>query len=282
MKNITKIPADLEFVNERKIKNIKKDFLTVYAQDIVPTITQATLLSLPYRTAEAISREETFSQYGIQEKNLFSIYEKLETKATDMGVNIEYADLTVFREDDYYENDTSEDEKHSETARSDGKNLLLEKDLAKAGGIQGRMYDLLHLAFGHMVQWSTDNSKMLLTKEEAWAIGYRNHEGSPDVVLDMMSLYEFEAGMQAIEILQRVLEESDISANQKEKIVQYFVDYVYCDRDYIIQHYRGNHESFQKFWKFAQPIPRRCEFPEVNEFIERSTVEIGLIRDKQK
>ncbi len=133
-----------------------------------------------------------------------------------------------------------------------------------------------------MVQWSSDDHKLLLTKEEAWAIGYRNHEDSPDCVLDMMSLYEFEAGMQGVEALHQVLDRMTIPEDQKEKILQYFVDYVYGDRDYIIQHYRGNHESFQKFWKFGQDIPPRQTLPAVDSFIERSAVEIGLIRDTEK
>lgn len=282
MENKITIPNDLQFVLEKNIGSIEKNFTVTYAQEIGVTSVQNRLHALPYKTAEAISREDTFLLYGIYEEDLFLVYEKLEAKARAMGVSIEYIDLTGFKEDEYYENNKADEEKHAETARSDGKNLLLEKDLAKAGGIQGRMYDLLHLAFGHMVQWSTEDPHMLLTKEEAWAIGYRNHEKSPDVVLDMMSLYEFEAGMQAIEMLHKVLKEINILEDQKEKIIQYFVDYVYCDRGYIIQHYRGNHESFQKFWKFGQPIPPRREFPKVETFIERSAVEIGLIRDKQK
>ncbi len=279
------IPTDLEFVYKAyNLENIKKNLDHRYLQVIPETNTQKTLGSTGLISAEKISRIETFNMYGIDEKNLFIIYSNLEQKAINNGVVVEYMDMAGFSEDDYYENDHSDDphhEKHAETARSDGKTLILEKDLTKAGGIQGRIYDLLHLAFGHMVQWSTNDTDTLLTKEEAWSIGYRNHDGSPDQVIQMMSFYEFEAGMQGIEALHQTLDESDLSKDQKEKILQYFVDYAYADRDYIIQHYRGNHESFQKFWKFAQPIPPRKDIPTVTEFIQRHAVEIGLIRDKQ-
>ena len=280
------VPLDLHFVwTKYDPKQIAKIFGKKYAQLNTETVLQKKLHMLPYTNAQGLSREETFKLYGIDEQNLLSIYEKLEEKAKKSGVSIEYVDLTGFSEDDYYENDLSgdaENTRHAETARSDGKHLLLEKDIKAAGRIQGRMYDLLHLAFGHMVQWSTDDAKMILTKEEAWAIGYRNHEGSADRILDLMSLYEFEAGMQGIEALRQVLDEATLSDDQKEAILQYFTDYVYADRDYIIQHYRGNHLSFQKFWKFGCAIPPRQKLPDVKSFIERSAVEIGLIRDKQK
>ena len=278
------MPKGLEFVLQKDINAIEQSYKTRYAQKFPKTNLQKVLVARQ-DLATKLSREETFDIYRVKEENLFVIYKILEDKAVSMGINIEYVDMTVFSEDDYYENDFTNDEeneKHTETARSDGKNLLLEKDLVKAGGIQGRMYDLLHLAFGHMMQWSTNEINMLLTKEEAWEIGYRNHEESPDVVVDLMSLYEFEAGMQGIEALQQALDISNIEIDQKENILQYFVDYAYADRGYIIQHYRGNHESFQKFWEFGQDIPPRQNLPYVKEFIERHTVEIGLIHDKQK
>lgn len=278
-------PQDLHFVWQKDQTAIKKDFNQKYAQVVEVTDTQKRLKALPFKTGEELTREETFNLYNIDEKNLFVIYEKLVKKAKASGVSIEYVDMTGFSEDDYHENEHSGDEehqKHAETARSDGKTLLLEIDIVAAGGIQGRIYDLLHLAFGHMVQWSTEESNMLLTREEAWSIGYRNHEKSPSIVVDMMSFYEFEAGMQGVEALHQVLDEVSLSLEQKETILQYFTDYAYCDRSYIIQHYRGNHESFQKFWVFGQPIPPRQKIPHVQTFIERQAVEIGLIRDKQK
>ena len=280
------IPTDLAFVwNNYNLESIDQIFTKKYAQIISETPLQAMFRISGLVGAELLTRQETFEKYGIEKSELFKIYKKLEQKALGLGVSVEYSDMTVFSEDDYFENDHSDDphhEKHTETARSDGKNLILEKDLLKAGGIQGRIYDLLHLAFGHMVQWSSSDTDLLLTKEEAWSIGYRNHDGSPDRVVDMMSYYEFEAGMQGIEALHQALDGTEMNQDQKEKILQYFVDYAYADRGYIIQHYRGNHESFQKFWKFGQPIPPRFEIPKVSRFIERHAVEIGLIRDKQK
>lgn len=281
------VPQDLHFVWQRDQMAIEKDFKQKYAQTVKTTSTQNRFKGLPFKTAEQLTRDETFNLYSIDEKNLFVVYEKLVEKAKASGVTIEYVDMTMFSEDDYHDNDHSYDkdhEKHAETARSDGKTLLLEIDLVAAGGIQGRIYDLLHLAFGHMVQWSTDDGSTLFTREEAWSLGYRNHEQSPKTIVDIMSLYEFEGGMQGVEALHQTLDDSRLSLDQdqREAILQYFVDYAYCDKDYIIQHYRGNHESFQKFWGFGKPIPPRRNIPAVKEFIERTAVEIGLIRDKQK
>jgi hypothetical protein len=254
-----------------------------YSQIFSKTTLQQEMENSKLPTAEFLSRIETFEKYDIDERLLFLIYIELEKKAIASGISVEYADITGFSEDDYYENHHAEPDhkKHAETARSDGKNLLLEKNIDKAGGIQGRMYDLMHLAFGHMVQWSSEDSKLLLTREEAWSIGYRNHETSPDRVVDMMSFYEFEAGMQGIEALRQVLDKMSIIEDQKDRILQYFIDYVYCDSSYIIQHYRGNHESFQKFWKFGQPISPRSHLPMVDTFIKRHAVEIGLIQDRE-
>lgn len=277
------IPEDLRFVWDKyDPKIIAENFKHAYAQVFPETMLQHRLSRFAKNAAEKITKKETFALYGVREEYLYMLYEKLETMAIESGIIVNYSDMIVFVEDDYYGNDHEEDHvSHAETARSDGKVLLLEKDIEKAGGIQGRTYDLLHLAFGHMIQWSTEDPVALLTREESWSIGYRNHEKSPDRILDMMSLYEFEAGMQGVEALRIVIDKCDIPEGQKEGIIQYFVDYVYCDRDYIIQHYRGNHESFQKFWKFGMPIPPRKALPVVSEFIKRHTVEIGLIQDKQ-
>lgn len=294
MMNLETLPTDLRFVPKKDMQSIESDFATKYAQVMPKTTLQKNLSWVSFKImikklihwlsfkyfSKYPTREETFRFYRIEESSLFKLYEALEKRATDMKVCIKYVDMTGFSEDEINGNTENLATKHAETARSDGKTLSLERELSNAGGIQGRTYDLLHLAFGHMVQWSTDDPRMLLTKEEAWAIGYRNHDKSPDIVVDMMSFYEFEAGMMAIEMLQQTLESIDLPSEEKERILQYFTDYVYCDRGYIIQHYRGNHESFQKFWKFGQPIPPRREFPKVSNFIERDPVEIGLIQDK--
>jgi hypothetical protein len=283
MKKDTSIPTDLNFVTEMNIDLLSFQFDEKYSQNTPVTALQKYFLRNKYISADHLTRDETFNLYMINESSLVKVYRCLEMEAVKMGIVVEYVAMSVFSEDDHYENNENQDTKHAETARSDGKNLLLEVDLKKAGGIQGRMYDLLHLAFGHMVQWSTEDPHMLLTKEQAWSIGYRNHEKSPDIVLDMMSLYEFEAGMLAIEVLRKILmKDRDIPHEEKYSIWQYFVDYVYADRGYIIQHYRGNHESFQKFWKFGQPIPLPQEFPHVECFIQRHAVEVGLIKDQQK
>jgi hypothetical protein len=280
------ILSELSFVWKKyNLKTITKIFAKRYAQNIPKTTLQLQLENMKLLTAESLSKEDTLKHYDIDEHNLFLVYEALEKKARVSGIDIEYADISTFSEDEYYKNEHADDPehvKHAETARSDGKILLLEKDIEKAGGITGRMYDLLHLAFGHMVQWSSNDTAMLLTREESWAIGYRNHDTSPDRVIDMMSFYELEAGMQGVEALRQILDGMTFSEDQKERITQYFANYVYCDSSYIIQHYRGNHESFQKFWKFGQPIPPRIPLPIVENFIQRHAVEIGLIRDKQK
>jgi len=262
------------------LEQISKSFDKKYAQIISETKTQNELRGFNLPNAEFFTRTQTFEKYIIDERLLFLVYTKLEKKAIELGVIVEYADMSGFSEDDLYENNQIETDhkKHAETARSDGKTLLLEKNLENAGGIQGRIYDLMHLAFGHMIQWSSEDSKLLLYRQEAWSIGYRNHATSPDIVIDMMSFYEFEAGMQGIEILHEVLDSMNISQDQKERILQYFIDYAYCDRSYIIQHYRGNHEPFQKFWKFGQAISPRESIPLIEEFIKRHTVEIGLIQ----
>ncbi len=97
-------------------------------------------------SGEKLTREETFSEYGIKEAYLFEVYALLEQKAIKNGVTVEYANLTTFSEDDFYKNYTDDEthQKHAETARSDGKTLLLEESLKDAGGIQGRLYDLIH------------------------------------------------------------------------------------------------------------------------------------------
>jgi hypothetical protein len=278
------LPEDLQFIKNIKIENIKELFKVRYAQPFKETRLQKEFKEKKLVSALQMSREETFDQYGIDERLLFVIYKELERRAFKMGIEVTYEDITGFSEDEFYDNDYSDDpdnESHAETARSDGKVLCLEQDLKNSNGIQGRMYDLLHLAFGHMIQWSSDDDRLLLTKEQSWSVGYRNHDRSPDKVVDLVSLYEFEAGMQGVEALRQELDDIDIPAEQKEAIIQFFTDYAYCDRDYIIQHYRGNHESFQKFWFFGQEIPPRQSLPKVRTFIQRHSVELGLIQDKK-
>lgn len=275
---------DLLFVkNKYNLQEIEKTFKEKYKQTTPKISIQNEFKEKTLLNAEFLTREETFNKYHIQEEILFEVHKKLEEKAKKSGIDIQYIDMAWFSEDDFYENKDihtdKEHKKHAETARSDGEVLLLEKNLSNAGGIQGRIYDLMHLAFGHMIQWSNTDTHLLLNKEEAWSIGYRNHEDSPKAVIDMMSHYEFEAGMLGVEALHQVLDTMDIDNNQKNNILQYFVDYAYCDRSYIIQHYRGNYKSFQTFWNFGRDIPPRQDLPFVTKFIKRHAVEIGLIQD---
>lgn len=274
------IPQDLAFIRDFDIAQARKIIEKKFEQTFPASEFQLSLKDKKF-TGKV---REYIREYGIEEKNLFTIYEKLESQARESGIEIEYTDLSGFSEDDFYENifDDEDHEKHAETARSDGKVLLLEKDIERAGSIVGRMYDLLHLAYGHMVQWSTTDNNALLTKEEAWAIGYRNHEGSPDKILDLMALYELEAGMMGVNALMRALADIDgISKVEKDAIIQYFTDYVYADSKYIIQHYRGNREKFEKYFTAGNDVPPLYKEYDVPEYIKRQTVEIGLIRDKQ-
>ncbi len=275
------LPEDLDFINALDVTATSKVLIEKFAQQNPQTAFQRSMKTKVFSGKKV---HEYIKEYGINEKTLMTVYSRLEKQARENGIIVEYLDLSQFEEDEFYENElVSNKEKHAETARSDGKTLVLEKDIERAGGIPGRMYDLLHLAYGHMVQWSTIDSRALLTKEEAWAIGYRNHEGSPDKVLALMAQYELEAGMSGVSALTKMLVDmNEISGMEKEAIIQYFTDYVYADSAYIIQHYRGNRHKFEEYFQAGREVPPLYQALTVPEYIKRQTVEIGLIRDKQK
>ncbi len=216
--------------------------------------------------------------YGIDQSDLHAAYKELEKMAIEAGIDLEYQDLTGFSEDEFYGNDVDEEEKHAETARSDGKKLIMEQNLEMAEGIEGRLYDLMHVGFGHMVQWSCDDDNLLLDSEKAWAIGYRNHDESPDEVLEVVKMYEFEGGILGIQKLKEALTKTNIGEEDQEMIVQYFTDLATADREFIMSHYRGNHDPLSSFWNVGNLIPDTFQFPET-AFIQRESVELGVIRE---
>lgn len=278
----SELPKDLEFVYTDLDMEQKRGYLGLMAKQWKPrTEFQKQIENIPLSGKQI---KEYLPEYGITEKDLFAAFEKLEQKTKQMGIDVEYVDMSGFSEDVYYGNEFEDPEHriHAETARSNGKTLFLEKDLEKAGNIPGRMYDLMHLSFGHMVQWSTDDPKALLTKDQAWSVGYRNHDESPDRVLELVQLYEFEAGLMGINMLQKELKNVDLPDQTKEGILQYFTDYVYTDGKFITGHYRGNKDSFESHFKPGQDIPSEFEEYTLSNLIERETMELGLIKDQQK
>jgi hypothetical protein len=277
--NSVNLPADLLFIWSLNISALKRNLQQKYTQRIPKTPFQT---SLKNRSFSGQIREY-LKEYGLEEEMLFGVYERLEQKARENGIIVEYIDLSNFIEDEYYKNEPDSTYiRHAETARSDGKTLFLEKDLEKSGGIAGRMYDLIHLAFGHIVQWSTVDTDALLAKEQAWNIGYRNHEKSPDVVLDLMQLYELEAGMMGVNALMATLKNiPELSSEEKEAIIQYFTDYVYTDNKFIIQHYKGGKNKFEHYFLPGQDVPPEYESLVVPTYIKRHAVEIGLLKDQQ-
>ncbi len=228
-----------------------------------------------------LSFREIASKYNIKEVDLHKTYTILENMAGDLGINLEYSDLSKFIEDEHYGNEVEEEDKHAETARSDGKTLLMEQRLELAEGIEGRLYDLMHVGFGHMVQWSSNSDSMILGAEEAWAIGYRNHDVSPDQVLELVKLYEFEGGVLGIQKLKEALEQTDLEDVVKVNITQFFTDLASADREFIMGHYRGSHEPLSAFWTVGNTRPDDFKFPEV-DFKQRDFVELGVIRELHK
>lgn len=86
--------------------------------------------------------------YKVKEQDLFRVCNALIALCEKNGVKIILTDMSKFTE-----NDGDQDADHIETCTSDGEVVYLHNHLADHGGILTRIYDILHMGCGHIVQW---------------------------------------------------------------------------------------------------------------------------------
>ena len=276
------LTPDLAFVAQLDRRALRKRLSKKYERPQKDrTAFQKEMAGVTFKLEQPIASR--IEQYGISEQTIHVLYDAVEKRAREIGIQLEYWDLTGLVEDVLYKNDVDANETHSETARSDGKWLFLEQDLVKTGGIISRLYNLLHVGFGHMTQWSTTDPDMAFTKEQAWALGYRNHDKSPESVLEAMQVYEFEAGMVGIIALQQIgASLPNITPEELERVVQFFTDFTHADNQFIIDHYRGKKSKVESYFIPGQTPPRLLTAPKIPAYLQRGVVEIGFIQRPDK
>jgi hypothetical protein len=105
--------------------------------------------------------------------------------------------------------DESDDETsdHAETCTSDGKTIYLHNQLKDHGGILTRIYDVMHMGCGHLIQRGSDENQGLKRYgDNARGIGSVFHLGADKSTLDDVQKYELEAGQLGVSFITRELQ----------------------------------------------------------------------------
>jgi hypothetical protein len=222
------------------------------------------------------------NRYKVSEEELQELFKALCREAEAMGVNIHLTDLSHVKEVEVFAEDLLVEAKddHNETAVSDGKNIFLHVRTEEQGGVMGQIYDLLHIAFGHMLQWASDMSGGLqFFGNFAYEVGTPFFLGASDRQLEIVRLYEREAGVLALNCLRKILSKENLE--NQDALLRLFSDYAGTDLWYIIDYYReGLERSFFDNWRFGsgqELLKEKIKKPSKLDFIAREVKAVPLI-----
>lgn len=212
--------------------------------------------------------------YNVNEQDLFRVYAGLVSLVEKNGVKIVMTDMSNMKEEH-----NGEEADHIETCTSDGEVVYLHDQLDDHGGILTRIYDVLHMGCGHIVQWGADQKSGLdWYGDKAWDIGSVFHLNATDEKLAQVSDYEMEASKIALTCLRKVLKETLLDT-PADNIFQMYSDYVLSDNKYIINYYKtGVSTNFFDNWLFDLPLIETKKFPSFTPH-KRMMMNIGLIRN---
>lgn len=238
--------------------------------------------NLPSPTQYCIESESTFhtpksvlEYYNVSERDLDTIYRAFEGQCKKYLIEVLTVNLTWMKEENEWE-----DADHSETCTSDGKTIYLHNQLSDHWGIMTRVYDIMHMWCGHLIQrWAKENSGLEYYGDKARKIGSVFHMWASDDLLLKVSNYELEAGILWVQHLREIIKEVILQDSDTESIIQLYSDYVQTDHEYIIDYYRtGKSSNFFKNRKFNQELLPEINLPIVIDIQKRSDIEIWLVR----
>jgi len=222
-----------------------------------------------HRTAK-----EILEHYGVSEEDLHRLYQGLEKLCEKNGIKVVMTDMSK-----NVEENNGEEADHFETCTSDGEKVYLHNQLQDHGGIMTRVYDIMHMGCGHMIQRAAQQQSGLdRYGDKAWAIGSVFHMGADAHKLREVGEYEMEASELALQCVRDVLAHT-LTDGPAENIVKLYSDYIRSDNHYILDYYKtGKSTNFFDGREFDQTPVKSHAVP---SFVphKRAIMEIGLIRN---
>ncbi len=212
------------------------------------------------RMPEHFTSKNVLKYYGVSDKDIKRLYEKVLTFVKERGVHVIIKSLENAIE--FKKDLPTNTKKHHETCVSDGQTVYLHNNLHEVGGLKARLYDLLHVGIGHYSQWNAfGNCPLKFSGNGAWETGQINFMGSSEKELSVAKKYEREASWIYIENLKTILSQiNSFSHKKKARIIQFYTDYAVSDLKYLMTYYRtGKVRKFYDSW-----IAGNKRFPRVN------------------
>jgi len=232
-----------------------------------------------YRIGEEsaqINVQTILEHYNVSERDLHTVYEAFEKECKKNLIEVITIDLSWLEEEHEWE-----DADHAETCTSDGKTIYLHNQLSDHWGITTRIYDIMHMGCGHLLQrWAKEHSWLEYHGDKAWEIGSVFHMWASDELLSKVWDYELEAWTLWVQYLRNIVKKVSLQDSTPEAIIQLYSDYVQSDHEYIIGYYKTwVSTNFFSHWKFDQPILPETQIPTDITVQKRTSIEIWLIRN---
>lgn len=238
-------------------------------------------MSTKLQTQYAIGTQNVHEQartilnhYKVSEIDLFRLFSAIESTCSDNGIDVVIVDLSQNPEDDGSD--------HAETCTSDGQTIYLHNQLKDHGWILTRIYDIMHMGCGHLIQWwAQADSGLTWYGDTAFEIGSVFHDGANEDTLMRVKAYELEAGVLGLSYIDSILDTLELTESTKQDIMQLYNDYVITDNKYIIDYYRTwVSTNFFSNWIYDQDMLTLLDLDTIQHInaAKRTTIEIGLVR----
>lgn len=230
-------------------------------------------------------KQDILDHYRVTERDLEIVYDLLQHELYKRWIHVEYRDLN-----NVIEEHNGEQADHIETSIADGDTVYLHANLWDHGGIATRLFDIMHLWAGHMIQRAADHDSGLeFWGDAAYEIWSVFHNGASQETLQKVRKYEEEAGRLGLFALQNILHfcvfnESHSVVENKEisqNIYRMYNDYCANDLEFIIDYYRtGKSKNFFAEWKFFDhTMLQSLQTPPHIKAKKRPMIDIGVVRD---
>jgi len=179
-----------------------------------------------------------------------------------LGVRVSQVSLdqvvetSIYSEVYHVDRALKDEDAHHETCVSDGLEVWLHDEVEHVGGECSRLYDLLHVGCGHLVQWAAGpESGLEFFGDEAWLMASTFFLGRPEEEIQRVWRYEREAAQLANGNLRKVLELVDLEPAFEERLAAMFNDYATTDLAYITAYYRtGEVRGLFEGWQTGAPV----------------------------
>lgn len=231
-----------------------------------------------------VTINDVLARYDLKKEDVSIVFNAVVSKAKEIGVEVIITDLSHVKEVEVFRDSLGIEPKddHYETCVTDGKTVYMHNRDEKTGGVAGQLYDVLHVALGHLWQWGSDQKGGLqFFGNFAFELGTIFYLGANEKQLDIVREYEREGSVIAFTNLLKILESLDLPHATKVSIKHFVSDYMHTDLWYIIDYYRnGIEKPFYECWKYNQPMISEINLPAELNLVKRNAPAIPLISNR--